>query len=301
MKHRVFSVGLFAVYIIGMTAIMIWQGIGIDPSRYAFVLLFASLFVKRTRSFILDWTPFLFILLSYDFLRGFADNLGGRANFVDLINLEQGIFGMIPTIELQKLLYSGSPTFLDYLATIFYFLHFALPLGFGFLLWLNNRGQFRHFVTGILLVSYAGWLTFLIYPSAPPWLASNEGYIPKVSKIIDSTLSAFPDRWNLPSIYHNFNPNEVAAMPSLHAAYPFLVLLFAYQFFKYRGLFFLPYVLGVWFSLVYLGEHYIVDVIAGAIYALIAFLVAIKLHKINWGKLFARFLLLVRNHFQISH
>ena len=290
MKHRVFNVGLFITYIVGMTAIMIWQGIGIDPSRYVFVLLFASLFIKRTRSFILDWTPFLFILLSYDFLRGFADDLGGRANFLDLINLEKGIFGIIPTIELQKLLYHGSPTILDYLATIFYFLHFALPLGFGFLLWLNNRGQFRHFVTGILLLSYSAWLTFLIYPSAPPWLASNEGYIPHVNKIIDTTLSAFPDRWDLPSIYHNFNPNAVAAMPSLHAAYPFLVLLYALRFFKKKGLFFIPYVLGVWFSLVYLGEHYFVDVIAGAIYAIAFYFISVRLHIINWGKLFARFL-----------
>ena len=96
--------------------------------------------------------------------------------------------------------------------------------------------------------------------------------------------------WDLPSIYHNFNPNAVAAMPSLHAAYPFLVLLYALRFFKKKGLFFIPYVLGVWFSLVYLGEHYFVDVVAGAIYAVIFYFISVKLHIINWEKLFARFL-----------
>lgn len=279
---------------VGVTAVMIWQGIGIDPSRYVFVLLPISLLVKKTRSFILDWTPFLFILLSYDFLRGFADNLGPRADFLGLISLEKGLFNSIPSITLQSMFYNPSQaSLLDYFATIFYFLHFALPLSFGFILWLYNRGQFRQFVTGILLLSYLAWITFLIYPSAPPWLASNENYLPKVYKILDVTLGAFPDKWDLPSIYHQFNPNPVAAMPSLHAGYPVLVFLFALKFFKLRSLFFLPYVLLTLFSVVYLGEHYIVDLIGGMLYAITSYLLAIKLHAINWGKklsLFLRFL-----------
>lgn len=280
MKHRVFNISLFIIYIVGMTALMIWQGIGIAPDRYAFVLLLASLLIKKTRSFILDWIPFLFILLSYDFLRGFADNLNGRVNYQSLIDAETWLFKSIPTIEFQKLFYNPfSLSLIDFLSSIFYFLHFALPLSFGFILWIYNRSYFKRFVTGILLLSYAGWVTFLIYPAAPPWLASNEGYLPKVYKIMDQTLSVFPDRWDLPTIYHNFNPNPVAAMPSLHAAYPLLVFLFALKFFKLKALLFFPYVLATWFSIVYLGEHYIVDVIAGSFYAVIFYFLAVRLHS----------------------
>lgn len=289
MKHRVFNISLFIIYILGMTAVMIWQGIGIAPDRYAFVLLLASLLIKRTRSFILDWIPFLFILLSYDFLRGFADNLNQRVNYLSLIDMERMLFRSIPTIELQKLLYNPPAlSFIDFMASIFYFLHFALPLSFGFILWVYNRSYFKRFVTGILLLSYAAWVTFLVYPAAPPWLASNEGYLPKVYKIMDHTLSVFPDKWNLPTIYHQFNPNPVAAMPSLHAAYPLIVFLFALKFFKLKALLFFPYMLATWFSIVYLGEHYIIDIIAGAIYAIIFYFVAIKIHLIDWGRLFSQ-------------
>lgn len=285
MRHRVFNISLFIVYISLMTALMIWQGIGIAPDRYAFVLLPASLLVKRTRSFILDWTPFLFILISYDFLRGFADNLGQRVHYVELIEWEKNIFGMIPTINLQDLFFNPlSSSWYDFLATIFYFLHFALPLSFAFMLWLYNRAYFRQFVTGILLLSYAAWITFIIFPSAPPWLAVDDGYLQGVEKILDTTLGTFPEHWDLPTIYHNFNPNPVAAVPSLHAAYPMLILLFALKFFKLKALFFVPYVLGVWISIVYLGEHYVVDIIAGAIYAVIFYFVAIRLHIVDWGK-----------------
>lgn len=175
---------------------------------------------------------------------------------------------------------------MDYFATMFYFLHFALPLSFGFILWLYNRGYFRQFVTGILLLSYAAWGTFLIYPAAPPWMAAEQEYLPGVQKILDVTLRAFPDKWNLPSVYHNFNPNLVAAMPSLHGAYPLLILLFALRFFKLKALFFLPYVLLTWFSLVYLGEHYVIDILAGVLYALVFYFVAIRLHIVDWSKKF---------------
>lgn len=270
---------MFVVYISGMTALMIWQGVGIAPDRYAFVLLLASLLVKRTRSFILDWTPFLFILLSYDFLRGLADNLGQRVHFLELIDWEGRLFGQIPTITLQSFFYNPAKTsWLDYLATVFYFLHFALPLSFGFILWMTNKSYFRHFVTGILLLSYAAWITFILYPSAPPWLASDQGYLPKVYRILDTTLSAFPDKWDLPTIYHQFNPNPVAAIPSLHAAYPLLVLLFAFRFFGSQALPFLFYLIGVWISIVYLGEHYVIDIIIGAIYAIVFYTITLRVH-----------------------
>ena len=296
MKHRVFNISLFVIYITGMTGLMIWQGIGIDPSRYAFIFLPAALIVKRTRSFLLDWIPFLFILLSYDFLRGFADNLNQRVHVLELINWEKTLFEQIPTITLQNLFYSPSGTsWLDYFATMFYFLHFALPLSFGFLLWMINRSYFKYFVTGILLLSYAGWITFLIYPAAPPWMAAEQGYLSGVHKILDVTLLTFPDKWNLPSVYHNFNPNPVAAMPSLHAGYPLLILLFAIRFFKLKALLFAPFVLGVWVSLVYLGEHYVVDIIGGAIYAVIFYFVSTHImHRIDWDKI-------TRKVFQTAH
>lgn len=286
MKHRVFNVSLFVVYMVVMTIIMIKQGVGISPDRYVFILLLGSLLVKKTRSFILDWTPFLFILLSYEYLRGLAGNLGQRVNFTDLIWAEEHLFDFIPAIKLQQLFYNpGSPTWYDYVSSIFYFLHFALPLSFGFILWLYNKAYFRQFVTGLLLLSYSAWITFLIYPAAPPWMASDVGYLPKVHKILNVTLSAFPDRWDLPTIYHHFNPNPVASFPSLHAAYPFLVFLFALRFFKLKALPFILYVLIVWISIIYLGEHYVVDVIAGAAFALIFYLISIRLHIVDWGKL----------------
>ncbi len=280
MRHRAFVIILFVSYIIGMTGIMIWQGIGIAPDRYAFVLLLGSLLIKRTRSFILDWIPFLFILISYDFLRGFATFLNPRVHYVELINVDLWLFKTLPTQYLQGIFYHpGQIGLIDFLATILYFLHFALPLGFGFILWLDRKKEFKEFTTGLLLISYSAWIAFVIFPAAPPWLAEQKGYIHGVTKILDHSLALFPARFDLPTVYHNINPNPVAAFPSLHAGYPMLVLLYAFRFFKKKALWFLPYCLASWFSVVYLGEHYVTDVLGGIVFAVIFFVVAIRLPK----------------------
>lgn len=280
-RHHKAQIGLFLIYILVVSAVMIWQGIGIDPSRYIFVLFIPAFFLKRTRAFLLDWMPFLFLFLSYEFLRGLTPFVNPRANYFAAINFDKWLFrGHIPTITLQSLLFNPAHlTVIDYTATMFYFVHLALPFAFGYILWLYNRHYFRRFSLGVILLSYAGWLTFVIFPAAPPWLASQHNFIPYVYRVIDFTSSSFPDKLHLPSIYHDFYPNNVAAIPSMHAAYPLLVLLFGLKFFKKRMIWFSLYVFGVWFSLLYLGEHYVLDIIIGIIYTLGAYFLTEWLFK----------------------
>jgi membrane-associated phospholipid phosphatase len=77
---------------------------------------------------------------------------------------------------------------------------------------------------------------------------------------------------SFPTIYNHMNPNPVAAVPSLHAAYPTLDLLFVWRLFGWRfGLPFAVYPLSVWVGVVYMGEHYVVDVLLGILYAVVIF------------------------------
>ncbi len=272
--HRLFTTSLFIGYMVLMTTVMVWQGIEITPDRYLFVLLIPTFFINRIRNFLFDWTPFLFILIAYDFLRGFADLLTARVHYQEMIDFDFLMFGTIPSIKLQQWFFNPmQSSWYDYLFTVLYFLHFALPLAFGYILWLNNRSYFKQFVTGLLLLTYTSLLTYVIYPAAPPPVAQEQGYLQGVHKVLNQTLSTFPDRWDIPNLYHSFNPNHVAAVPSLHAAFPFLIFLFSVKFFNTKGLAFVFYPITMWFAVVYLGEHYVFDVILGVIYALLAFVI----------------------------
>lgn len=280
--HKV-NIVFFIVYMIGMSALLIWQGIGITPDRYVLILILGSLFVGKTRKFLIDWLPFIFILISYDFLRSLAPILNHRVHYVEMINIDKAIFGQSPVIFLQTNFFDINQIYwYDYLATFFYFLHFALPLAFAFILWLKNRHYFKRFSNALLILSYSAFITYVVFPAAPPWLAFKNGYLPGVIKILDTTLNSFPEKLNLSTIYTNFNPNPVAAMPSLHAAYPLLVLLFAVKFFGKIGLLFIPYVLITWVSIVYLGEHYVADVILGVIYTFTAYYFTNRISNNRW-------------------
>jgi hypothetical protein len=85
------------------------------------------------------------------------------------------------------------------------------------------------------------------------------------------TFRQLSDPISLPTVYSKLGVNMVAAVPSLHAAYPLLATLFVCE--KLPKL--LPlmaiYVLGVWMAVIYLGEHYVFDIITGVVYAVAAY------------------------------
>jgi hypothetical protein len=263
----------FGLYLTVTTALMIGLGIPIPPDRYFVVLLVPVLLIRRARSFVLDWSPFLLLLFSYEYLRGLAGRVG-QVNYGLALRFDSIVFGTPPSVSLQqRFAHPGALAPYDYVAAVLYLLHFVAPLSFAFLLWMRRREHFLRFTGAFLVLSYAALTTFVLFPAAPPWLASRHGYLPAVHEQVSAVLSAFPQRFHLPTVYQVFDPNQVAAIPSLHAAYPLLILLFAWRFFGVRGLVVAPYVAGVWLAVIYMGEHYVFDVAAGALYGVAAFVV----------------------------
>ena len=269
-KQNVMTFVLLA-YLAVVVVFMIVKSVSITPDRFVLFLFFGAVVIGRAGSFIKDWAPFLALLLGYEMLRGFADDKGLGVQVESLVKIEEAIFGFIPTERLQSFLYTaGVVAWYDWVAVIIYFLHFPLPLMTAFYLWIKEKSQFHRFTISLLVLSFAGFLTFLLLPAAPPWYAAERGLI-ETEKIINIIISQIGWSWNLSAFYDSLNPNPVAALPSLHAAYPWLTFLALRHYSKKLGWFFLPYPILVWFSVVYLGEHYVIDVIAGIAYAQISF------------------------------
>ncbi len=261
----------FGLYMAVTTAALIAVGIPLQPDRYFFVLLIPILVIGKGRRFVLDWAPFLLLLFSYEYLRGVVGKVG-QVHYLAGIRFDTLVFGTPPSVTLQQhFAHRGSLEPYDYLAAVLYLLHFVMPLSFAYILWLKGREQFLRFTGAFLVLSYAALTTFVVFPAAPPWLASQAGYLPQVHEMVGTVLSAFPQHLHLPTVYQLFDPNQVAAIPSLHAAYPLLILFFACRFFGLPGIVFAPYVAGVWLAVVYMGEHYVFDLAIGALYCLAAF------------------------------
>ncbi len=277
------SITRFAVllYALLLFSGMVYYKISPVLDQIVFFGVLGLVFLGKFRNagrFLWDWIPFALLIFSYDAMRGIADDLGGRVHYVELIEAEKFLFfGDLPTVWLQENLFTpGFVAWYDLLAALLYSLHFLLPGLFAYFLWIQDeRKFFREFRATIVLLSYAALITFLLYPAAPPWLANEEGYIPLIHKILSEIDSGY-FRITLGSLYAMVNANPVAAMPSLHAAYPWVIFLFALKYFGEKGIFFIILPLGINFSLVYLGEHYVVDLLMGIVYATAIYLLVTR-------------------------
>lgn len=224
-------------------------------------------------SFFKRLAPFAALILVYDSFRGIADSLNTHVNYTFMIHADKLLgFGSLPTAALQNWLWQGHLTWYDYLIYLFYMLHFVLPFGLALVIWKKREAHYWRYVTTFLLVSFAGFITFVLFPAAPPWLASDHGYIPRITHIAYEVWHSLGIQ-DFPSLYNQISPNIVAAMPSLHAAYATLVAIFSVRLFhKWWRWLVVVYPLMIYFGTVYTGEHYIIDEVAGGLYALGAYL-----------------------------
>jgi len=266
-------VALWCVALVAFTLV-----VGLPTSRtqiFAFTALGLVAISQGTHSttwkrLLVDWVPFYLILTVYDALRGSA-NKWVMPHALPQIHVDRTLFGgEVPTVQLQHALYTpGVAHVWDYAAFGVYMSHFVASFVIAGVLWHFSHERFRRFAFLFLTLTFAAFTTYVLYPAVPPWLAAQNQQIKPTAKIIDE-MWAHIGLANGSSVFsatgHFANP--VAAMPSLHAAYPMLIALFFWSMIKRRWRpLLLLYPLAMGFTLVYTGEHYVIDVLIGWLYA----------------------------------
>ncbi len=276
-SSRTYLIGI-SIFLVVIAVAMFFNGGFIGPDTFLVFLVLAAIVLGQGRTFLRDWTPFVVLFFGWQMLRGYANDVAAGGGFPlhdsDLVAAERWLFeGQLPTVVLQRALYTpGEVQWYDLLATFFWAFHFVLALLFAFLLWIRSKALYWRFVYALLALSTAGFVTYVVFPAMPPWLASYYGIVPEQIYLLRAevpTQLGFGS--NFSWIMENGNPNSVAAMPSLHAAYPTLVFAFALVHWRRVAPLALLYCLGLWFSIVYMGDHYVIDVIAGIVYAVVTF------------------------------
>jgi len=262
------------VYLVVIFGGMLWLGISIEPEWVAVALLVIAIALGRGRTFVVDWTPFLLLFFAYEAMRGFAARLAPH----DLSGLERWVFGgTLPTLTLQRAFYHpGVIGPQDIVAMVLYFMHFVLPIVVGFIFWVNSREHYWRFIAALLLMCFLAFVTYLFWPSAPPWYQ-----IPGVVKINDQTVHRLWG-YTLVFVYHAFNPNQFAAFPSLHAAFPALAAVYAWRRYRALAIGLIVWTLAVVVAIVYLGEHYVVDALASVPYVAAATIIVESVSR--WRK-----------------
>ena len=269
---------------IGLLSLL--RGVPLTPDVLVVVAAFAVVFLWRLRVPLLrEWIPFLVLFLAYELMRGLADNAGLPVHVGDVASIERALFGgHLPTAVLQGWLRpTAGADALAVVGTIAYLLHFGLPIITGLILWRFRHRLFHPYLVSLVLLSFAGFVTYLLLPVAPPWMAARVGEIgsyPGEATVIYLKPDAFVSlagalgldgRGLYDVAFRSLNANPVAAFPSLHAAYPFLSFLVLRYAFGRIGWLAFVYFLLVSVTIVYTADHYVVDVVGGITYALGAY------------------------------
>jgi hypothetical protein len=229
----------------------------------------------RWKRLVKDWLPFFVVLTVYGLLRSYASHTLWGPFYRPQVWFDTHLagLGVDPTVQLQRWLYSPGLHFWDYLCWCFYMSHFFASFIIAAVLWKTSHSTFRRFVPLFVGLTVLGYITYVLYPAMPPWMASEYRHLPPTVRIVPVVL----DHLHLHSGAAVFTggdkfDNSVAAMPSIHAAYPMLICLFFWKGSSSRKRVLLAaYPICMAFTLVYMGEHFVIDILMGWLYAAATF------------------------------
>ncbi len=224
-----------------------------------------------------DWLPLGALLVFYDQSAPLVRWLGTPLHTSLQVNFDELLFGKpLLTLQLQHLFNQGLKVrWFEYPMWGIYMTHFFMALVVAGLLWRFSYERFRQFRTQIIILSTLGFATYVLYPAAPPWyLADHLHVLPKIYRTVFitwghlglRTAGSIADG----AIEGNDLGNQLAAVPSMHAAISLFIACFFWRGARpWLRVVLVVYVLGMAFSLVYSGEHYFFDIVLGWFYTVV--------------------------------
>jgi membrane-associated phospholipid phosphatase len=171
--------------------------------------------------------------------------------------------GACPTTRLQRALgREGHVGPLEYGLAAIHWSWFFVPHGSLAYILLRHREHYPRSAVLMAACFDLGCVVYWLVPTAPPWWAGANGNMPPVRRIMAEAGERFWKRLWRP-LYHSLQGNPFAAMPSLHFGTSVMVARILSQVGPGHAALGWLYALLLGFGLVYLGEHYLIDLIAG--------------------------------------
>ncbi|MGH2449239.1 MAG: phosphatase PAP2 family protein [Chloroflexota bacterium] len=237
------------------------------------VLVAAAAITRAPRQFVRDWWFFLIGLVLWNLSGPIAAYSPFPWHLDFMLNLDHIIgLGHQPAVLVQHAFATpGRLGPIDWASAFFYNLHVPEPYIAGYFLWRLSRLAYLRFAAAALLLLVLGLITFILFPAVPPWLATKEfGRLPNVTNLFGTVLHGYPMPFHGTPIFYvfHFRGDPVAAFPSEHAAFPLLEFLAFKPLLGKPGWLYLIWPAIVLFVILYLGEHWVTDALAGWVFAL---------------------------------
>lgn len=230
---------------------------------------------------LISWSPLSVILVAYAVAGWVSAPLESAPSGTNRLGLplqttgpeaaDRWLFGTLPSAWLQERLVDGSAHWYDAVAALVYATHVVGIPVLTTVVWFLARDRFRSWVVAVVAFTVVGMAGYVLYPATPPWMGSAS--VERTSALGWEALH-LGFAGGLVDLLQGAS-NTVAAMPSLHAGAALLLALFAWPSLRALGrTLMLAYAGLMALTLVYTGEHFVVDVLAGWAVAVVAVTVA---------------------------
>lgn len=253
-------------------ATKVWQ----DHAWFGFILVGLTVAVwspeLRLRRERIWWFAFVAGIFAYTLLRSLADETAIPTRTAYPIRFDHALFfGTDPIQWLQNRYFDVSDiSFLDVFSVGMHWSFFVAPYLMAVVIFFRSRRRFPRYVGVVVGTMYLGLLLFFLVPTSPPWLAAQHGQLDGVYRVMDF-VGGSVDRDTYRSFYASLaEPNSVAAMPSIHEGVTFAMFLWAREYSRRWSWVLLAYAVLMGLSLMYLGEHYLLDLVGGVLCAVVA-------------------------------
>ena len=177
--------------------------------------------------------------------------------------------GELPNVRLQRAFSRpGRVTALDRALSLVHWAWFMEPHAALLFVQTRHPDRFPRAARQMAATYDLGCVGYFAVPTAPPWWAAEQGEIagedgPEIRRImVDAGEQVWRRAWD--PLYEAFNSNPWAAMPSLHFATSLMAAIHLAEIGPVPGALGWGYAGTLAFALVYLGEHYVTDLLAGA-------------------------------------
>jgi hypothetical protein len=236
-----------------------------------------DLYNEKSRLFLRLFFPFVLTGVVFDSMRYFYwQGIEGRVHVAEPYLLERAWFG-VGGRTLNEIFLEHHWPALDLACGFAYLVYVAEYILLALVLFFRGRfDRATTFARCFLVVNVMGFVTYFVYPAAPPWYVTQYGLGPARMDVQPDAAAA--QRFDALLGTHFFDEmygrgvDVFGAFPSLHVAYPFIAVLLAFRVAELRWarvpsvLFFLLMCL----SAVYLQHHYVIDAVLGILYASVA-------------------------------
>lgn len=270
--------------------------VGFRQEQLVLIAIFNGLYYGSgiTRKFITGFSIFMVYWIIFDYMKAFPNYAFGDVHIKGLYDAEKGLFG----IGSAEGVFTPNEFFQrhhhwvgDLVSGIFYLCWVPVPLLFAGYLFFRARPLFLRFALAFFVVNMVGFVVYYVYPAAPPWYVQAHGFdFAAATPGNTAGLERFDALVGAP-VFHSLyskGSNVFAAMPSLHSAYPVVVLYYGMKGgYRYLCVVFAVVMAGIWWAAVYTSHHYVLDVLAGICTAVVGiFLVERGTGRPGW---FSRF------------